>query len=95
MNTKIRPTQQPQYSQANRWKGAPALVFGGIVLGAMLSLSACGEIDQKAKTEKVYAKKLDTHAYDGDKFKGDKAKWEASLAQRNGSQNESVRINGK
>ena len=95
MNTRIRHTQQPQYSRANGWKGAPVLVFGGIVLSAMLGLSACGEIDQKAKTEKVYAKKLDTHAYDGDKFKGDKAKWEASLAQRNGSQNESVKINGK
>ncbi len=86
---------RPHCSGENGWKAPPVLVFGSFALGAMLCLSACGEIDQKAKTEKVYAKKLDTHAYDGDKFKGDKAKWEVSMAERSSTQNESVKIDGK
>jgi hypothetical protein len=35
-----------------------------------------------------YAGKEDAKAYSGDAFKGDKAKWEATLAARAGAQND-------
>ena len=79
----------------NARRSLPALVFGGLSCCLALGLVACGEIDQQAKIEKVYAQKMDTHVYDGDKFKGDKAKWEETMAQRNRSQNESIKIEGK
>ena len=59
-----------------------ALIAGG----ALIALAACGEIPQDAP--KPYAGKEDTKAYAGDAFKGDKAKWEATLAERTASQNE-------
>ncbi len=59
------------------------------------SLIACGEVDQTAKTEKVYAGKKDAHAYDGKLFGSDKKKWEASLAQRTRTQNEYLRTDTK
>jgi hypothetical protein len=58
-------------------------------------LGACGEIDQTAKTEKVYAGKKDTRAADGAAFGGDKKKWEAALAQRSNTQNEYLRTDVK
>ena len=58
-------------------------------------LGACGEIDQTAKTEKVYAGKKDAHAYDNKLFGNDKKKWEASLAQRSRTQNEYLRTDTK
>ena len=58
-------------------------------------LVACGEIDQTAKTEKVYAGKKDTYAYDNKLFGNDKKKWEASLAQRSRTQNEYLRTDTK
>ena len=64
-----------------------------IVLAA--SLVACGEIDQTSKTEKVYAGKKDTHAYDNKLFGNDKKKWEATLAQRSNTQNEYLRTDVK
>lgn len=76
-------------------KSTSALVFGGLSCCLALTLSACGEIDQQAKTEKVFAKKIDARVYDGDKFKGDKAKWEDTMAQRNRPQNESIKMDGK
>ena len=82
-------------STANARKSPPALVFGGLSCCLALALAACGEIDQQAKTDKVYAQKLDTRVYDGDKFKGDKAKWEETMAQRNRPQNESIKMDGK
>lgn len=68
-----------------------------IVAGALLALGlgACGEIDQTAKTEKVYAGKKDTRAADGPLFGGDKKKWEATLEQRSRTQNEYLRTDVK
>ena len=60
-----------------------------------LALAACHEIDQTAKTEKVYAGKKDARASDGAKFGGDKKKWEAALAQRSNTQNEYLRTDAK
>ena len=56
---------------------------------ALLGLAACGEIPQDAA--KPYAGKEDTKAYAGDVFKGDKAKYEQTLAKRADFQNEYVR----
>ena len=50
-----------------------------------LGLAACSEIPQDAKP---YAGKTDTKHYAGDTFKGDKAKWEAALAQRASTQDD-------
>ena len=58
-------------------------------------LSGCGEIDQKAKVEKVYAGKKDTRAADDARFGGDRKKWETSLAERNKGQNEYLRTETK
>lgn len=73
------------------WKTAPVLVFGSF----LFSLAACSEIDQQAKIEKVYAGKKDARAYEGDKFKGDKAKWETAMAERSKTQNEYVKTDAK
>lgn len=64
-------------------------------LAVALSLVACGEVDQKAKTEKIYAGKKDERAADGAAFGGDKKKWEAKLAERNVVQNEYARTENK
>ena len=56
---------------------------------AALALASCGEIPQDAA--KPYAGKEDTKAYAGDAFKGDKAKYEQTLAKRADYQNEYVR----
>jgi hypothetical protein len=53
------------------------LIVGAV---AALWLVSCGEIPQDAP--KPYAGKEDTKAYAGDLFKGDKAKYEKSLAER-------------
>jgi hypothetical protein len=63
-----------------------ALIAGG---AALFALVACGEIPQDAP--KPYAGKEDTKAYAGDKFKGDKAKYEQALAERANYQNDYVR----
>jgi hypothetical protein len=68
------------------WKAAPVLAFG-----AMIALAGCGEIDQKAKVEKVYAGKKDTRASEDARFGGDKKKWEDTLAARSKGQNEYLR----
>jgi hypothetical protein len=60
-----------------------------------VTLVACGEIDQTAKSEKVYAGKKDTRAADGALFGGDKKKWETALAQRSATQNEYLRTDVK
>ena len=62
---------------------------GALVLAAAFGLAACGEIPQDAA--KPYAGKDDTKAYAGDMFKGDKAKYEQTLAKRADYQNEYVR----
>jgi len=60
-----------------------------VVALAALGLAACGEIPQDAA--KPYAGKDDTKAYAGDMFKGDKSKYEQTLAKRADYQNEYVR----
>jgi hypothetical protein len=53
---------------------------------AALLLAACTEPSQEPA--RSYAGKEDAKAYAGDAFKGDKAKWEATLADRAGNQND-------
>jgi hypothetical protein len=67
-----------------------------VTLSAVVSigLSACGEIDQQAKIEKIYAGKKDTKAYDA-KFGGDKQKWETAMVERNKRQNDYLRTDAK
>ena len=48
--------------------------------GTALCLASCGEIPQDAP--KPYAGKEDSKAYAGDLFKGDKARYEKTLAER-------------
>ena len=56
------------------------------IVAAALLVAACHEIPQDAA--KPYAGKEDTKAYAGDMFKGDKAKYEQTLAQRAAFQND-------
>ena len=60
-----------------------------------LGVAACSEIDQTAKTEKVYAGKKDARAAEGPLFGGDKKKWEGALEQRSRTQNEYLRTDVK
>ena len=62
---------------------ARALAAAG---AAALLLAACSEPSQEPA--RSYAGKEDAKAYAGDAFKGDKAKWEATLAARSGYQND-------
>ena len=62
-------------------------LFG--VMAAALAVAGCNEIPQDAV--KPYAGKEDTKAYAGDLFKGDKAKYEQTLAKRADHQNEYLR----
>ena len=63
-----------------------------VLMAAALAAAACGEIPQDAA--KPYAGKEDTKAYAGDLFKGDKAKYESTLATRADQQNEYLRTGG-
>ena len=56
---------------------------------AALALGGCTEIPQDAV--KPYAGKADTSAHAGDLFKGDKEKYEKTLAKRAEYQNEYLR----
>ena len=56
---------------------------------AVAALAGCNEIPQDAA--KPYAGKEDTKAYAGDMFKGDKDKYEKTLAKRAEVQNEYIR----
>ncbi|MGE5615834.1 MAG: hypothetical protein ACM3X5_02855 [Bacillota bacterium] len=60
----------------------------GLVAGALF-VAACHEIPQDAP--KPYAGKEDTKPYASDLFKGDKAKFEKTLAERADNQNEYLR----
>jgi hypothetical protein len=60
-----------------------------LIVIAALGLAACNEIPQDSV--KPYAGKEDTKAYAGDRFKGDKAKYEQALAERSNFQNEYLR----
>ena len=57
-----------------------------VLIGLAAALAACGEIPQDAA--KPYAGKEDTKPYAGDMFKGDKAKYEQTLAKRADFQND-------
>jgi hypothetical protein len=57
---------------------------------AAAAFTGCTEIGQEPG--KSYAGKEDAKPYAGDQFKGDKAKWEASLAQRSQGQNDYLRM---
>jgi len=60
-----------------------------LFVAAALALAACHEIPQDAP--KPYAGKEDTKAYAGDRFNGDKAKYEKALADRAQNENEYIR----
>jgi len=60
------------------------------MLAAAALLAACHEIPQDAP--KPYAGKEDVKPYAGDLFKGDKAKFDQTLAQRATYQNEYLRV---
>jgi hypothetical protein len=62
------------------------------MVAAALAAAACNEIPQDAA--KPYAGKEDTKPYAGDLFKGDKAKYESTLATRADTQNEYLRTGG-
>ena len=66
-----------------------------LILGAAAAfwLASCGEIPQDAP--KPYAGKEDTKPYAGDLYKGDKAKYEKSLAERANYQDERSRATWK
>lgn len=57
-----------------------------VAIGLAAGLAACGEIPQDAA--KPYAGKEDMKAYAGDNFKGDKARYEQTLAKRANYQDE-------
>ena len=65
--------------------------FVGMTAAALLA-AACSEIPQDAV--KPYAGKEDTKPYASDVFKGDKAKYESTLASRADHQNEYLRTGG-
>jgi hypothetical protein len=55
-------------------------------LAAAATFTGCTETSQEPG--KSYAGKEDAKPYAGDQFKGDKAKWEQSLAARANNQND-------
>jgi hypothetical protein len=59
-------------------------------LAAAAVFTGCTEVAQEPG--KSYAGKEDSKPYAGDEFKGDKAKWEASLAQRSKGQDDYARM---
>ena len=63
-----------------------------LLVAAGLALAACNEIPQDAP--KPYAGKEDTKAYASDTFKGDKQKYEQTLAERAKHQDEYLRSGG-
>ena len=65
-----------------------------VILGAALGLAACGEYSQVPNYKQGnYQGKSDTRPWEGGKFAGDKAAWEAALANRAQSQNEYKKAN--
>ena len=70
---------------ARRQAAGGRALFVALAVG----LAACHEIPQDAA--KPYAGKEDTKAYAGDRFNGDKAKFEKALADRAQNENEYIR----
>ena len=65
-----------------------------LALTATIALAACGEYSQVAHYKPgSYQGKSDTRPWEGGKFAGDKAAWEAALASRNQNQNEYKKAN--
>jgi uncharacterized lipoprotein YehR (DUF1307 family) len=64
-------------------------IAASALLSTAVLLAACNEIPQDAA--KPYAGKEDTKAYAGDRFKGDKAKYEQALNERVKFQDEYMR----
>lgn len=58
----------------------------GVAAVAMVFAAACSETPREVG--KQYAGKEDQKPWAGDQFKGDKAKWQQALAERNRGQNE-------
>ena len=71
------------------------VVTASIAAVLAAGLSACSEVDQTSKTQKVYAGKKDERAYDNKLFGSDKQKWETAMAQRSRTQNEYLRTDKK
>ncbi len=67
------------------------LISVTMAASAAIVFSACSEVDQTAKTQKVYAGKKDERPYDSKEFASDKGKWQQALAERNKGQNEYLR----
>lgn len=60
-----------------------------LMAGAAFALAACGEYSQVANYKPgSYQGKSDTRPWEGGKYAGDKAAWEAALANRAQGQNE-------
>ena len=74
---------------------AGAFLRYGACAALVVGLVACGETDQKAKTEKVYAGKKDERAYDNKLFGNYNKKWETTMAARTRTQNEYLRTDTK
>jgi hypothetical protein len=74
-----------QAAGGRREAGGGRLLFVAVAL----ALAACHEIPQDAA--KPYAGKEDTKAYAGDRFNGDKAKFEKALSDRAQNENEYIR----
>jgi hypothetical protein len=62
------------------------------VVIAALAAASCGELPQDGA--KPYAGKADTQPHAGDLYKGDKARYERTLAERAGFQDEYPRTGG-
>jgi hypothetical protein len=62
------------------------LASAAALLAAAVWIGGCTEVAQEPG--KSYAGKEDEKAYAGDQYKGDKAKWEQSLASRADMQND-------
>ena len=59
-------------------------------LAAAVAMAGCSEVAQEPG--KSFAGKEDAKPYSSGLFNGDKAKWEAALAQRNQAQNDYARV---
>jgi hypothetical protein len=68
-----------------------AIAILSAALAAAFLASGCSEIDQTAKTQKVYAGKKDERPYDSKEYSADKNKWEVALKERSKGQNEYLR----
>jgi hypothetical protein len=92
----VRDLLGPDYSRRRRESaiGNPRKKLAAIVAAAgaaVVALSGCSEIDQTAKTQKVYAGKKDERPYDSKEYSADKNKWEVALKERGKGQNEYLR----